>query len=113
MPKTRAEDSSFQTSDSHNNVFGRTLNPWNTALGPGGSSGGEGALIALRGSPLGVGTDIGGKPAATIRNKSLPSRSNKTKAPSEFQPYAAGYTDSGPAQQGSPTAECACAPPAA
>lgn len=50
-----------KTADSHNNVFGRTLNPWNTTLGPGGSSGGEGALIALRGSPLGVGTDIGGK----------------------------------------------------
>ncbi|KAL3482856.1 amidase signature domain-containing protein [Aspergillus germanicus] len=43
-----------------NNIFGRTLNPWNTALNPGGSTGGEGALIALRGSPLGVGTDIGG-----------------------------------------------------
>ena len=27
---------------------------------PGGSSGGEGALVAMRGSPLGVGTDIGG-----------------------------------------------------
>lgn len=26
----------------------------------GGSSGGEGALVAMRGSPLGVGTDIGG-----------------------------------------------------
>ncbi|KAJ5966381.1 hypothetical protein N7481_013095 [Penicillium waksmanii] len=50
----------MMTTDSHNNVFGRTLNPRNTQLGPGGSSGGEGALIALRGSPLGVGTDIGG-----------------------------------------------------
>ncbi|GFF34571.1 acetamidase [Aspergillus udagawae] len=50
----------MMTADSHNNVFGRTLNPHNTLLGPGGSSGGEGALIALRGSPLGVGTDIGG-----------------------------------------------------
>ncbi|OKP10306.1 Acetamidase [Penicillium subrubescens] len=50
----------FQTTDSHNNVFQRCLNPWNSALGPGGSSGGEGSLIALRGSPLGVGTDIGG-----------------------------------------------------
>ncbi|CEJ60247.1 hypothetical protein PMG11_08828 [Penicillium brasilianum] len=50
----------MMTADSDNNVFGRTLNPWNTSLGPGGSSGGEGALIALRGSPLGVGTDIGG-----------------------------------------------------
>ncbi|KAJ6007516.1 hypothetical protein N7540_011492 [Penicillium herquei] len=50
----------MMTSESHNNVFGRTLNPWNTRLGPGGSSGGEGALIALRGSPMGLGTDIAG-----------------------------------------------------
>lgn len=53
----------MMTADSHNNVFGRTLNPHNTILGPGGSSGGEGALIAMRGSPLGVGTDIAGKKA--------------------------------------------------
>ncbi|KAI7295452.1 general amidase-like protein, partial [Hortaea werneckii] len=46
--------------DSHNNVFGRTLNPANTALTAGGSSGGEGALVAMRGSPLGIGTDVGG-----------------------------------------------------
>ncbi|KAI4655433.1 hypothetical protein J4E93_000145 [Alternaria ventricosa] len=46
--------------DSHNNVFGRTINPLNTAVTAGGSSGGEGALIAMRGSILGVGTDVGG-----------------------------------------------------
>jgi amidase len=46
--------------DSHNNVFGRTLNPINTALTAGGSTGGEGALLAMRGSILGVGTDVGG-----------------------------------------------------
>ncbi|KAK3725527.1 hypothetical protein LTR37_000497 [Vermiconidia calcicola] len=46
--------------DSHNNVFGRTMNPINRKLTPGGSSGGEGALVAMRGSPLGIGTDIGG-----------------------------------------------------
>ena len=46
--------------DSHNNVFGRTLNPFNTFVTPGGSSGGEGALLAMRGSVLGVGTDVGG-----------------------------------------------------
>ncbi|KAF2714864.1 acetamidase [Pleomassaria siparia CBS 279.74] len=46
--------------DSHNNVFGRTLNPLNTLVTAGGSSGGEGALLALRGSVLGVGTDVGG-----------------------------------------------------
>ncbi|KAK3944398.1 Acetamidase [Diplogelasinospora grovesii] len=43
-----------------NNLIGRTLNPHNQNLSCGGSSGGEGALQALRGSTLGVGTDIGG-----------------------------------------------------
>lgn len=52
--------SPFQTADSHNHVFGRTLNPYNTSLTAGGSSGGEGALVAFRGSPLGVGTDVAG-----------------------------------------------------
>jgi amidase len=42
------------------NLWGRTLNPFNTLLSAGGSSGGEGALVGCLGSPLGVGTDIGG-----------------------------------------------------
>lgn len=46
--------------DSDNNVWGRTRNPLNTKVTPGGSSGGEGALGAMKGSVLGVGTDIGG-----------------------------------------------------
>jgi amidase len=50
----------LQALDSHNNVFGRVLNPANLNLTAGGSSGGEGALIAMRGSVLGVGTDVGG-----------------------------------------------------
>lgn len=56
-----ANNDPSKTADSHNNVFGRTLNPWNTSLTAGGSTGGEGALIAFRGSPLGVGTDVAGK----------------------------------------------------
>ncbi|KAL0573367.1 hypothetical protein V5O48_008586 [Marasmius crinis-equi] len=40
--------------ETHNNIFGRTLNPNNRSLTSGGSSGGEGALVALRGSPLGA-----------------------------------------------------------
>jgi amidase len=43
-----------------NNVWGETRNPMHKHLSPGGSSGGESALIAMRASPLGVGTDIGG-----------------------------------------------------
>lgn len=50
----------MMTADSDNNVFGRTLNPANSKLTAGGSSGGEGALIAMGGSVLGVGTDIAG-----------------------------------------------------
>ncbi|SCW00944.1 LAFE_0D01574g1_1 [Lachancea fermentati] len=46
--------------DSSNNITGRCRNPHNTALSPGGSTSGEGALIALNGSPLGTGSDIGG-----------------------------------------------------
>ncbi|KUJ21697.1 general amidase-like protein [Mollisia scopiformis] len=46
--------------DSDNNVFGRVLNPRNRKVTAGGSSGGEGALVAMRGSVLGVGTDVGG-----------------------------------------------------
>ncbi|KAK0466411.1 general amidase [Desarmillaria tabescens] len=46
--------------ETFNNVFGRTCNPYNRSLTSGGSSGGEGALISLRGSPLGIGSDIGG-----------------------------------------------------
>ncbi|KAH8901776.1 amidase [Thozetella sp. PMI_491] len=48
------------STDSDNNVFGRVLNPRNTMLSAGGSSGGEGALLAVRGSPLGVATDLAG-----------------------------------------------------
>ncbi|KAL1743031.1 amidase signature domain-containing protein [Schizophyllum fasciatum] len=46
--------------ETDNWVFGLTTNPYNRTLVAGGSSGGEGALIALKGSPLGIGTDIGG-----------------------------------------------------
>jgi amidase len=46
--------------DSNNPLFDRVVNPFNSNLIPGGSSGGEGALIALRGSILGIGSDIGG-----------------------------------------------------
>ncbi|KAJ5833376.1 hypothetical protein N7474_001687 [Penicillium riverlandense] len=50
----------MMTADSHNNVFGRVLNPHRGNLTAGGSSGGEGALISMRGSILGIGTDIAG-----------------------------------------------------
>lgn len=45
--------------ETSNNLYGITVNPFNRDLTPGGSSGGEGALQALRGSCLGIGSDIG------------------------------------------------------
>ncbi|QDU98737.1 amidase [Lignipirellula cremea] len=43
-----------------NPVYGRTNNPWNLDRTPGGSSGGEAALIGAGGSPWGLGGDLGG-----------------------------------------------------
>lgn len=41
-------------------MIGTTTNPYDTSLSAGGACGGEGALLALNGSALGVGTDIAG-----------------------------------------------------
>ena len=46
--------------ESSNLVYGRTKNPYDTGRTPGGSSGGEAAIIAAGGSPFGVGSDAGG-----------------------------------------------------
>lgn len=46
--------------ESDNPLYGRTVNPWNPDRSPGGSSGGEAAILAAGGSALGIGTDIGG-----------------------------------------------------
>ena len=46
--------------DTDNPLRGRTFNPWNKGVTPGGSSGGEGAAIATGMSPFGLGNDIGG-----------------------------------------------------
>ena len=46
--------------DTENAVIGQTRNPHNASRSPGGSSGGEAALIAAGGSPLGLGSDTAG-----------------------------------------------------
>jgi len=45
--------------ETDNPVYGRTSNPYDLARTPGGSSGGEAAIIAAGGSPCGLGTDSG------------------------------------------------------
>jgi amidase len=46
--------------ESDNLIFGRTNNPYDLARTPGGSSGGEAALIAACGAPFGLGSDAAG-----------------------------------------------------
>ena len=46
--------------DTDNPLRGRTYNPWNMDLTPGGSSGGEAAALATGMTPFGLGNDIGG-----------------------------------------------------
>lgn len=46
--------------ETYNEVYGRTLNPWNPKRTAGGSSGGEGAIVSAGGVPFGLGADVGG-----------------------------------------------------
>ncbi|KAL5011058.1 hypothetical protein ScPMuIL_013363 [Solemya velum] len=46
--------------ESANHLYGRTKNPYDTARIVGGSSGGEGCIIAAGGAVIGIGSDIGG-----------------------------------------------------
>jgi amidase len=46
--------------ESDNLIYGRTNNPYDLRRTPGGSSGGEAAIIAAGGSPLGLGSDLAG-----------------------------------------------------
>ncbi|KAL8637989.1 MAG: hypothetical protein Q9228_004813 [Teloschistes exilis] len=57
--------------ETSNNLYGTTVNPFNRGLTPGGSSGGEGALLGLRGSCLGIGSDVGGSVRSPAANCGL------------------------------------------
>ncbi|KZC11579.1 Fatty-acid amide hydrolase 2, partial [Dufourea novaeangliae] len=46
--------------ESRNNIYGQTCNPYNTTRNVGGSSGGEGAITAACGTAISIGSDIGG-----------------------------------------------------
>jgi aspartyl-tRNA(Asn)/glutamyl-tRNA(Gln) amidotransferase subunit A len=57
LAKTNLPEFSYGI-ESDNLLTGRTNNPWNLDMTPGGSSGGESAAIASGMSPLGLGTDL-------------------------------------------------------
>ncbi len=46
--------------ETDNKLYGRTNNPWDPTKTAGGSSGGEGALLAAGGAAVGIGSDVGG-----------------------------------------------------
>lgn len=46
--------------ETDNKLYGRSNNPWDVSKTTGGSSGGEGALMAAGGAAVGIGSDIGG-----------------------------------------------------
>lgn len=46
--------------ETDSNLYGVTVNPYDRNVTCGGSSGGEGALLGMKGSCLGIGSDIGG-----------------------------------------------------
>ncbi|NUO49540.1 MAG: amidase [Polyangiaceae bacterium] len=83
--------------ETSNKLFGRTNNPWDLGRTPGGSSGGEGSIIATGGAPFGIGSDVGGSvriPAAfcgTVGHKAsgglLPNTGGFPNPPAALSPF--------------------------
>ncbi|GAB4509259.1 MAG: hypothetical protein OHK0046_03940 [Anaerolineae bacterium] len=102
LGKTNLPDMSWSP-EAINPIFGRTLNPRHKAYTPGGSSGGESAIIAAGGSPLGIGSDIAGSvriPAAQtgiVALKPTASRiSTEGHVPQGASPKLEGWNTVGP-----------------
>ncbi|MGB3642909.1 MAG: amidase [Mesorhizobium sp.] len=80
------------SSSCNTKLWGRTLNPFNTQYGPGGSSGGSAASLAAGTSALATGTDIGGSiriPASCcgLVGYKPPKGRNPDGPPANFDPY--------------------------
>jgi len=77
-------------------MYGATLNPWNTAHTPGGSSGGSAAAVAARVLPLAEASDGGGSIRVPAANSGLvglkPARGRITMAPYQADFFYGGVT---------------------
>ncbi len=88
--------------ETENPVFGRTNNPRDPRRTVGGSSGGEGAIIAAGGSPLGLGSDVAGSvrvPAAATGIVSLKPSAGRTPTGGhlpDLEPVVPGWNTAGP-----------------
>jgi amidase len=95
IAKTNLPDLLFAF-ESDNLLFGRTNNPYDTTRTSGGSSGGEAALIAACGSPMGLGSDCAGSvrlPAAFCGIAAIKPGSGRLPRTGHFPP-AGGWIES-------------------
>lgn len=83
--------------ESTNDVWGRTTNPHNPDYSPGGSTGGEGALLAL-GGRIGIGSDVAGSVRAPAHFSGIYSLRCSTGRWPKF-----GMVTSMPGQEGIPS----------
>src|SRR5277367_1191952 len=80
--------------ESDNYIFGRTNNPYDVSRTAGGSSGGEAALIAACGSPMGLGSDCAGSvrlPAAFCGIAGIKPTSGRLPRLGHFPPEGAWF----------------------
>lgn len=94
IAKTNLPDLLFAF-ESDNLIFGKTNNPYDPVRTSGGSSGGEAALIACCGSPLGLGSDAAGSvrvPAAFCGIASIKPTSGRLPRTGHFPP-AGGWIE--------------------
>lgn len=94
IAKTNLPDLLFAF-ETDNLIFGRTKNPYSLERTPGGSSGGEAALIAACGSPMGLGSDCAGSvrlPAAFCGIAGLKPTSGRLPRTRHFPP-AGGWIE--------------------
>ncbi|KAK5228667.1 hypothetical protein LTR72_002552 [Exophiala xenobiotica] len=84
--------------ESTNDLWGTARNPHNPRYSPGGSTGGEGALLALNGSRIGIGSDVAG----SVRAPAAWSGINSLRCSTGRWPKV-GMNTSMPGQEGIPS----------
>ena len=85
------------SAETHNLIYGRSCNPFDLQLSPGGSSGGSAAIIACGGAALELGSDTGGsirEPAHLCGITGIKPTSGRTPRSGHIVPYGGGVVDS-------------------
>ncbi len=85
------------SAETNNQIYGRTLNPYDLTRSPGGSSGGAAAIIACGGAALELGSDTGGsirEPAHLCGIAGIKPTSGRTPRSGHIVPYGGGVMDS-------------------